>query len=1743
MSYNPSTASNSSPEVQTIREALRCGRAGCPCMRSRGLVHCPTHDDERPSLSVTERDGDILVWCYAGCRQEKVKEALRKRGLWLVSKPTQRKRSEIVATYDYVDEDGRLLFQVVRYHPKTFRQRRPDGNGAWIWSLEGVRRVLYRLPDVLAAAKDGRTIYIVEGEKDADALATFGLAATCNPGGAGKWQDSYSETLRGARVVVLPDNDDAGRQHAEQVARSLYGVAAEVRVLALPGLPPKGDVSDWLQAGGTLEELTRLAAQTPVWTPTLEATEDRDPWQSWHSPDGAYKVAGGQFYMFKGRDKDGERWQRLSNFTARVVEEVVEDDGAEVLRFFVVEGRLRNEHRLTPTTVPAAKFASLTWVHEAWGFGPTIAAGQGARDHLRVAIEAFSEDLAKDGFPRRVMYKHTGWREIDGRWVYLHGGGAIGSNGHIRNVAVSLEGALAGYTLPDPPEGEALQKAIRASLGMVGVAPKRVTVPIYGAIWRAVLGGADFSLHVTGPTGVGKTELAALAQQHFGAGMDARHLPGSWLSTGNSLEVLAFCAKDALLIVDDFAPVGPWNDVARLHREADRLLRAQGNRMGRQRLAADATLKADKPPRGLIVSTGEDVPRGQSLRARFLVIEMSETDMDWDRLAKCQQDAADGLYTQAMSGFLRWLAPQYAAIQAQLRAERGVLAVQVAREGMHRRIPQAVADLGVGLRYFLAFATEAGAITAQERESLWQEWWEALVEVARAQERHHEAADPVRRFLELIGAAIACGEAHLAALDGGEPEAPGSLGWRLAVVGTGEHERSEWRPQGERIGWVDGQNVYLLPDAAFAVAQDLARRQGEPLAVSARTLWKRLHGRGFLVTVGKDAEGTEKLAVRRVCEGVRRYVLHLDAHSIGAPTRKKPDQPDQNAEDPCGVSVSAGPVFPENRTSTQKPDQKPDHEPDHTLRQTTGGGPVRGPVIPGWSGFSKKPDHPEAKPDKPSGQSGPVGPVFCATPHLEEEGKVTNDPLAGLGRKSSSWLFQQECQPSTLAEGRVWELDGPGATPDQECQECQGGAFGILGRSAGVGGSESSSLDQERQETQPSTLGILSHLAQEGGPKPDQGCQESQGGTLGILGNPAGVGEESSFRPDRSGERAHPSQRLPYPVLEVVDPTALENPEVQTLIETFRNVQPDGLPANVRVVRSPSELPETPELAERQETKDRRAVDVTTAPFVGLDLETTGLDPHRDSIRLVTVATQGGVTVIDTRSVPNWREWVASQFHGKVAVLHNAAFDLTFLMAAKCPLPTRVFDTMLAAQLLDGGEHFGQVGYFTLEAVTERFVGVRLSKQLQASDWSGELAPAQFAYATQDAVILLPLARRLQEELMRKNLARASRLEMKALPAITWLIYTGAPFDAERWLRLAEEVEREQAEAAQELETFLGPINPNSPEQVLAALRRVGVLIESTSKRKLAFYREHPVVTALLRYREAAKLASTYGRSFVEKYVNPATGRIHPGYRQIGAATGRMACQKPNLQNIPRDPRFRSCFRPGPGRVFVKADLSQIELVVAACLAEDKRMLQALLDGQDLHTLTAAALYNVSAEQVTKAQRHFAKMVNFGTLYGQGIKGLCEQAAASGLNLTEEQAADMLHRFDQAWPGLAAWRRKQQRQASIWVQTISGRLRNVCELPGTARVNTPVQGSAADCFKKALGILWSTRHECPSAAPVLVVHDELVVEVDEEEAELAARWVKVCLEEGVRSFFPNAPVRVEVVVCADWSGRTHQEGG
>lgn len=246
-----------------------------------GSARCPAHNDAHPSLSISDgADGKLLVKCHTGCAQATLVDTLKSRGLWPEAQPVPKLRvhrggrqddgtyavperrtgARETAAYDYRDETGRTLYQAIRYeNPKTFRQRRVLEDGTTAWGLDGVRLVPYRLPELLAA-DPMLTVFVVEGEKDADRLRAAGLVATTNAMGAGKWRDEYAEFLRGRDVVVVPDNDRPGREHADAVVKSLLGVANSVRLLQLEGLPEKGDVSDWLDAGHSGADLEFKAA-------------------------------------------------------------------------------------------------------------------------------------------------------------------------------------------------------------------------------------------------------------------------------------------------------------------------------------------------------------------------------------------------------------------------------------------------------------------------------------------------------------------------------------------------------------------------------------------------------------------------------------------------------------------------------------------------------------------------------------------------------------------------------------------------------------------------------------------------------------------------------------------------------------------------------------------------------------------------------------------------------------------------------------------------------------------------------------------------------------------------------------------------------------------------------------------------------------------------------------------------------------------------------------------------------------------------------------------------------------------------------------------------------------------------------------------------------------------------------------------------------------------------------------------
>jgi hypothetical protein len=495
----------------------------------------------------------------------------------------------------------------------------------------------------------------------------------------------------------------------------------------------------------------------------------------------------------------------LANFTARVDEEVVLDDGAEATRAFILKGALDTGQPLPPVRVPAAQFAGMSWVTSQWGLKAVVRAGLSTRDCLREAIQRLSPDA-----PQRHVFTHTGWREIGGEWVYLTTGGAVGRDG----FEVDLGPELSRYRLPHVPDDPVA--AMRASLRLLTVAPLSVTAPLWAGTFRAPLASAnplDLALWIEGQTGNLKSTLAALFLGHYGD-FDRTHLPAAWSSTANQLERRAFILKDVMVVVDDYAPSAL--DARELESKASRLIRAQGNLAGRGRLRANLSERPGFPPRGLIVSTGEQHPPGHSLLARTLLIEPRRSDIDMQILTEAQRDA--GRLAHAMTAYILWLAPQMSVLPVMLKETFEGARARVAETASHLRVPEALAHLWLGLHCGLTFAVEIGAVSSEEAEDLEGRCWAAFLDLGGAQGKMLEEERPSLRFLRILLTLVTLGRVLLLHRDSTDVPKPGV----------------------DLLGWQDEDALYLNPEAAYHSVSRYCRDAGEPFSIRRDRLQKDL---------------------------------------------------------------------------------------------------------------------------------------------------------------------------------------------------------------------------------------------------------------------------------------------------------------------------------------------------------------------------------------------------------------------------------------------------------------------------------------------------------------------------------------------------------------------------------------------------------------------------------------------------------------------------------------------------------------------------------------------------------------------------------------------------------------------------------------------------------------------------------------------------------------------------------------
>jgi DNA polymerase-1 len=559
---------------------------------------------------------------------------------------------------------------------------------------------------------------------------------------------------------------------------------------------------------------------------------------------------------------------------------------------------------------------------------------------------------------------------------------------------------------------------------------------------------------------------------------------------------------------------------------------------------------------------------------------------------------------------------------------------------------------------------------------------------------------------------------------------------------------------------------------------------------------------------------------------------------------------------------------------------------------------------------------------------------------------------------------------------------------------------------------------------------------------------------------------------------------------------------------------------NYKVIRTADEL--------------RRAVEpLSNQSAIGLDTETTELDPYTGRLRLIQLAAPDGVSIIDLDAFANG---------GNGGFANNAALlPLKRLLEAQRPIKIA---------------HNAKFDAKFLETVASRYLNESVDKSERLSNWNFELSEAQLEYAARDAAVLLPLREKLIDRLKAEGLVKCAQLEFECVMPVADIELAGFYMHKDRWLEQLAIVEKRRTELAEELQEILaeesmqgslfgGPqradINLDSHQQLTQALERLGIPVpDSTRNWKLQpLAVEYPVIATLLEYRTVQKALTSYGQNMIE-LINPATGRLHADFRQIGAPTGRFSCTNPNIQQVPHATEYRRCFSGHPtGRRLVIADYSQIELRILAEFSGDRGFIEAFNSGADLHRVTAAQVFNVALDQVSRDQRDFAKRLNFGVVYGIGAQRF---SIMTGLSVPE--AENVLRKYFATYRGLdnylreAANRAVNERQA----RTASGRLvrfrydendRQQISMTQRNGKNTPIQGTSADILKRALRLLKDELSDT-TARIVNIIHDEIVVEADAGQATEIAQKVERAMCAAGEEYLRTVPVKVETEIADEW---------
>jgi len=563
-------------------------------------------------------------------------------------------------------------------------------------------------------------------------------------------------------------------------------------------------------------------------------------------------------------------------------------------------------------------------------------------------------------------------------------------------------------------------------------------------------------------------------------------------------------------------------------------------------------------------------------------------------------------------------------------------------------------------------------------------------------------------------------------------------------------------------------------------------------------------------------------------------------------------------------------------------------------------------------------------------------------------------------------------------------------------------------------------------------------------------------------------------------------------------------------------------------------------------------------PVYAIDTEATALDPYVAKWSLLQIGVPDRAFVFDVRHDTQYSDIHPELFDkilqdpNKLHIMQNAAYDMKLIKRSRNYYVKNVYDTMLAEQLINLGLSFKKAN---LEALVYKYVGVNIDKEPRNTfaDYGQKFEAYQLDYAVND-VVPLHLIRDLQATtLHQEELEHAAKLEFDFLVPLCEMELNGISIDSDKWNIIMGDVDKDRLEIKAIIQEMLSStesqttlfgvplLNIDSNLQLKEALHKYGIDLDNTSQPTLSKFAGLPIIDAILDYRKAEKLMSTYAQSLLDK-INPITGRLHTDFKQM-VSTGRLSSANPNLQNIPKKQKYRSCFVAEEGNSLITCDMSSAELRILGNLSRDPVFLECFKSGIDLHTRSASEIFKVPMHAVDESMRDACKALSFGLMYGLSKFGLARR-----LKISESDAQSLINNYFNVFKNVKKYLDKSATDAVMrgYSLSISGRRRyysrpandhpdrdKIINSIKRQAMNAPIQGANADTIKKSMVYLVE-RLKNYDAKLLLSVHDEVIIETANECKKEVTDVVSQSIVDGFNSYFSLITMETEPVIGPSW---------